>query len=259
MARTVRDLALMLSVMAGPDPRAPLSIAEPGAPLAEAAAGSIDGWQVAWGGSLGGLLRLDDAVARVTETAARRFADLGCSVEDAGPDLGDAREIIPPVRTLRTAIVRQPQLERAGEITNQALKDYLARAEELTVLEVARAEFRRSQLVERAQRFFEMYRLLLLPTTQMAAFPKELGAPSTLGGQPIPDSLQPSLSTYAISITGLPAISIPCGFTPDGLPLGLQIVGGPRREADVLRAAAAFEAAFPWAQHRPPAVRPGAS
>jgi len=248
----------MLSVMAGPDRRVPLSISEPGAPFADAGQGGIDGWRVAWAPDLGGILQVDGPIARVTEAAARHFADLGCTVEEACPDVGIVKEIIPPLRTLRTAVVRQPQLGRADEITNQALKDYLARAEQLTVREVAAAEWHRSQLVDRVHRFLETYHLLLLPTTQMPPFPKERAAPETLGGQPVTDSLQPSLATYTISMTGLPAISVPCGFTPDGLPVGLQIVGRWRREADVLRAAAAFEAAFPWAHHRPPVVEQAA-
>ena len=98
------------------------------------------------------------------------------------------------------------------------------------------------------------YHLLLLPTTQTAAFSKDVERLTMINGEPVGDVIESSLSTYAISITGLPAISVPCGFTPDGRPVGLQIVGRWRREADVLRAAAAFEDAFPWAHHRPPIV-----
>src|SRR5205823_1282577 len=100
-----------------------------------AAQGGIDGWRVAWAPDLGGILRVDESIARVTEAAARRFADLGCGVDEACPDVAIVKEIIPPLRTLRTAVVRQPQLDRADEITNQSLRDYLARAEQLTVRE----------------------------------------------------------------------------------------------------------------------------
>ena len=101
--------------------------------------------------------------------------------------------------------------------------------------------------------------MLLLPSTQTAAFPKEIERLTEIAGEPVGDLIEASLSTYAISMTGLPAISVPCGFTADGLPIGLQVVGRWRREADVLRAAAAFEDASPWAHRRPPlaAAPPG--
>ena len=139
-------------------------------------------------------------------------------------------------------------------VDNAWLKQFAARAGQLGALDVAEAEWRRSQLWERARGFFERYKLLLLPSTQTAAFPKEIDRLTEIDGEPVGDLIESSLSTYAISITGLPAISVPCGFTPDGLPVGLQIVGRWRREADVLRAAAAFEDASPWVHHRPPVV-----
>ena len=117
---------------------------------------------------------------------------------------------------------------------------------------MAEAEWRRSQLWERVRGFFERYQLLLLPTTQTAAFPKEIERLTVIDGEPVGDSLGSSLSTYAISVTGLPAISVPCGFTRAGLPVGLQMAGRWRDEVTVLRAAAAFEGAQPWAPRRPP-------
>ena len=139
-------------------------------------------------------------------------------------------------------------------VDNSWLKQFAARAGQLGALDVAEAEWRRSQLWERVWGFFERYELLLLPSTQTAAFPKDVERLTMIDGEPVGDVIESSLSTYAISITGLPAISVPCGFTPDGLPVGLQIVGRWRREADVLRAAAAFEDASPWTHHRPPVV-----
>ena len=267
MARTVRDVALMLSVMAGPDARNPLSIAEPGAPLAEVEGGpsassgqapssgsgqALRDWRIAWTPDLGGLFRVDPDVAGLTEAAARRFADLGARVEDASPDLHDAPEIIPPLRAWRTAIVHQEQLDRLDQTQNDFLKEFAERARRLTIGDVARAEFQRSALWERTRRFFETYRLLALPTMQFAALPKDRDFPAAVGGQPVRDPLEAILSTYAISLTGLPAISVPCGFTESGIPVGLQLVGRWRAEADVLRAAAAFEDGFPWSHRRPP-------
>jgi amidase len=254
MARTVRDAALMLSVMAGPDERVPISIQEPGEPLAGAAEGGVKGWRVAWSPDLGGLLRVDPEVRRLTESAAHRFADLGCAVEEASPDLHDALQIIGPLRAMRTGAVHRNELSRLDEIDNAFLKQFAERARSLGALDVAEAEWRRSQLYERVRGFMERYQILLLPATQTAAFPKEIERLTVVDGQTLDDPLESSLSTYAISMTGLPALVVPCGFTENNLPVGLQIVGRWRREADVLRAGAAFEDANPLYRLRPPLV-----
>jgi amidase len=252
MARTVRDAALMLSVMAGPDARVPISISEPGAPLAQAAEGSIKGWRVAWAPDLGGLLTVDPEVRRLTETAARSFADLGCEVEEASPDLHDVLQIILPLRAMRTGAVHQPELGRLGEVENAFLKQFAGRAQQLGALDIGQAEARRSALWDRVRGFMERYEILLLPCTQTAAFPKEIDRVTEIDGKRLAEPLESSLATYAISMTGLPALSVPCGFTAGDLPIGLQVVGRWRREADVLRAAAAFEDAHPYHRRRPP-------
>jgi amidase len=254
MARTVRDAALMLSVMAGPDERVPISISEPGASLADAAEGGIKDWRVAWAPDLGGLLRVDHEVRRLTEAAAKRFADLGATVEEASPDLHDALQIIVPLRAMRTGAIHQKELGLLDRVENAYLKQFAGRAGQLGAMDVALAEARRSALWERVRGFMERYHLLLLPSTLTAAFPKEIDRVSEVNGEPFGDSMESSLATYAISMTGLPALSVPCGFTAADLPIGLQIVGRWRREADVLRAAAAFEDAFPHHRRRPPLV-----
>ncbi len=254
MARSVRDAALMLSVMAGPDDRVPVSISESAAGLASAANGDVHGWRAAWAPTLGGLFRNDAEVQRVAESAARQFAALGCTVAEASPDLHEAPDAIDGLRALRTAAVHHEQLAMADQLENAFLKDFVGRSQRLTLQDVARAEWLRSRLWERARVFFQTYDLLLLPTSQVAAFASDQAFPPTIGGQPVRDTIEAVLSTYAISILGLPAISVPCGITEEGFPVGLQIVGGWRREADVLRAAAAFEDAFPWAGHFPPPV-----
>ena len=258
MARTVRDAALMLSVMAGPDEtRAALDLrarrpAGPGRRRRRATAGRSPGRRTSVACSA-----LDPDVARMIAAAARRFADaLGCAVEEASPDLHDAPEIIPVLRAWRTAIVHQAEFARLDEIENDFLKDFAERARRLTAQDVARGRVAALAVSGSVPaRFFERYRLLLLPTTQFAALPKERSLPAAIAGRPVEDSIEAFLSTYAITLTGLPAISIPCGFTEAGLPIGLQIVGRWRTEADVLRAAAAFEDAFPLSQLPPAAGR----
>jgi Asp-tRNA(Asn)/Glu-tRNA(Gln) amidotransferase A subunit family amidase len=155
---------------------------------------------------------------------------------------------------MRTGAVHQKELGLLDRVENAFLKQFAGRAQQLGALDVALAEARRSALWERVRAFMERYDLLLLPSTLTAAYPKELERVAEVNGVPLADPLEASLATYAISTTGLPALSVPCGFTASDLPVGLQIVGRWRREADVLRAAAAFEDAFPYYQRRAPLV-----
>lgn len=254
MARTVRDAGLMLSAMAGPDARVPISISESGAPFADAAKGGVRGWKVAWAPTLGGLFSVDEEIAEITAKAAALFTDMGAHVEQDAPDLASAIDIIPTLRTFRTAVVRQRELNQTDAISNVSLKDFMGRAQALSGLEVARAEWLRSQLAITTEHFFRNHDVMILPTMQMAAFDKELAFPPYVGGVEMPEATDSGLSCYLITMTGLPAISIPCGFTKAGLPVGLQIVGPWRREDKVLRAAAAYEDATDWTRRRPPVL-----
>ena len=118
--------------------------------------------------------------------------------------------------------------------------------------DIARAEKLRSALWQRVRRFMERYDLLVLPTVAVRPFPVEQRYPTELNGKRLENYTQWFFLTYAISVTGLPAISVPAGFTRDGLPVGIQIVGRRRQETAVLKAAAAFEAAAPWTDRIPP-------
>lgn len=245
MARTVRDAALMLSVIAGPDARIPISLSE--APEGFADPGSnVRGWRVAWSRDLAGLLAVESDVAAAVERAARRFADLGCLVEEADPDWHDAVDIIAALRAQRTSIVMADLGARAKEVTDPWLREFIARADRLSPQELAAAELKRSRYWERTSAFFTRYRLLLMPATQWTAFPKALDFPPLIAGRSIGGVVEAILSTYTVTIAGLPALSVPCGLSPAGLPIGLQIVGGWQRDADVLRAGIAFESGHVW-------------
>lgn len=247
MARSVADAGLMLSVMAGPDPRVPISFDDRTDAFRDIPDG-ISGWRVAFSPTLNGLFRIDPQVAQLVEAAAQSFVQLGCSVEEAAPDLSEAPEIISVSRAVRTAAVYQRQLDAGHEFEGAWMREFLARAEKLSLADVARAEALRAVIWERVCTFFETYRLLLLPTTQFVAFPAGRPYPEQIDGTPVGDTIEAVLSTYAISILGLPALSVPCGLALDGTPVGLQIVGGWRRELDVLQAGSAFEHWRPW-QH----------
>ncbi len=250
MARTVRDTALMLSVMAGPDDRVPISLDEPGAVFEQAAEGGVRGLRVAWSADLG-VGRVEPEVARIVEAACRRFVDAGCTVEADEPEIGEIRPTIATFRALGTAAGSPHLLDLADRVDNPFQREFLKRPHQLAGMDVARACFEHSRFMERIAAFFRRYDLLVTPATSTAAYMLDQMFAPEIDGQPVENAIDGMLVTYAITMAGLPAISVPAGFTKAGLPIGMQIVGGRHAEATVLRAAAAFEALAPWAHHRP--------
>jgi amidase len=256
MARTVGDTALMLSVMAGPDDRSPISYEVDRRELANAAkAPSVKGWRIAWTSDLGGVMTIDDQVRTVFERAIPVFRAAGGRVEQACPDVSDVPEIVRLTRGLLMVARHADKLAEHRAILQDGLVENTEQGLALTSRDVARGELLRTRLWQRVREFLATRDLLVTPTSATPPFPIEHAHAVEVNGRPVGRILQRSYLTYAFSVLGLPAISIPCGFTSQGLPVGLQIVGRRRGEAAVLRAAAAFEAAHPWAAHVPPIVR----
>jgi amidase len=191
-------------------------------------------------------------VSRIVEAAARRFGDAGCTVEAASPEIGEIRPMIAAFRALGTAAGNPDLLDRADEVDNPFLREFLRRPKELTGLQVAQAWRDHSALTVRVAEFFRQYDLLITPTTPTSAYMLDQMYPPEVAGQPVASAIDAMIVTYAITMVGLPAISVPAGFTAGGLPVGMQIVGGRHAETLVLRAAAAFEALAPWADKIPP-------
>jgi amidase len=255
MARTVADTALMLSVMAGPDDRAPLSYDVDVRPLLQAVkAPSIKGWRVAWTPDLNGLIPVDAEVARIAEAATRVFRALGARVEAACPDFAEVNEIVLGTRGLSMVANYAQHLARWKDQMQAGLVWNIEQGLALTPAQIGRAERLRTELWHRVRVFMQTRDLLVLPTVAVPPFPVEQPYPTEINGKPLEHYTQWFFLTYGITVTGLPVISVPCGFTGSGLPVGLQIVGRRRQEAAVLRAAAAFEAAAPWADKVPPTV-----
>lgn len=250
MARTVPDAALMLSAIAGPDVNVPISLSEPGSTFLSAAEGDVAGWRIGWSPDLG-IAPMEPEIVRVCEQSLDVWRSLGCEVEEAQPGFDDVREVLTPLRAMRTAAVHQDLLREGENIANQFLRDFMRKAGNLGAMDVGRAEALRSQLWERCMAFFSKYDLLVTPTTQTPPFVAGEYYPKVIAGRPVENTVEAFIITYALSMTGLPVISIPCGFTDDGLPVGIQIAGRWRDDAQVLRAAAAFERAKPWAHLRP--------
>jgi len=256
MARTVGDAALMLSVMAGPvDERSPMNYAVDTKPfLAAVKQPSVKGWRIAWTPDLGGLVTVDPEIAAACEESSRVFRTLGARVERASPDMRDVPEIVALTRGFLMVARHADKLDRWRDQLQAGLVENTAQGLGMTSRDVARGELLRTQLWHRVHAFFQAHDLWITPTSAVPPFPIELPHAMEIGGRPVGKTLQRSYLTYAFSVLGVPAISVPCGFTRDGLPIGLQIVGRPRHEATVLRAAAAFEAARPWAHRIPPVI-----
>ncbi len=255
MARTVADTAVMLSVIAGPDDRAPLSYDVDARQFLKALrAPSIKGWRVAWTPDLNGLIPVDAEVARIAEDATRVFRRLGARVEAACPDFSEVNEIVLATRGLAFVANHARHLPEWESQMQKGLVWNIKQGLSLTPPQIARGELARTELWHRVRTFMESRDLLVLPTVAVPPFPVEQPYPTEINGKPLDNYTQWFFLTYGITVTGLPAISVPCGFTKSGLPVGLQIVGRRRQEAAVLRAAAAFETAEPWADKIPPTV-----
>lgn len=255
MARTVADVALMLSVIAGPDDRAPLSYeVDAGQFAAAVKRPSIRGWRVAWTPDLNRLIPVDHEVAAVAEQATGVFRSLGAKVEHACPDFGEVNDIVLATRGTSMVARHADKLARWEPVMQKGLVWNIRQGLSLTPEQIGDGEKLRTRLWHRVRAFMETRDLLILPTVAVPPFPVEQPYPTEINGKPLDNYTQWFFLTYGITVTGLPVISVPCGFTKSGLPVGLQIVGRRRQEVAVLRAAAAFEAARPWADKIPPVV-----
>jgi amidase len=258
MARSVADAALMLSVIAGPDDRAPLSYeVDTAAFVAAAAAATAGGLRVAFTPDLNGLIAVDAEVAGVCRDAMGVFEALGAAVSDDSPDVSDTAEIVRATRGLSMVVGHADTVAAWRDRMQPALVANIDDGLGLTAREIAAGIRKRALLWQRVRGFMERYDLLALPTVAIPPFPVEQPYPTSINGQPSRDYTQWFFLTYAITLTGLPAISIPCGFTRAGLPVGLQLVGRRRCETTVLAAAAAYEAAARWGERRPPVISAG--
>ena len=247
MARTVADLGLMLAVLAGPDDRDPSSLPVAGHDYAAAAREPLDlrGRRIAYSPDLGGLVPLDPEVREATRLAASRFEALGCSVEEASFDAADVREIIAGTRAFGLVARFADLVERHGDRMAAQLTGQVGDALRQDLRSVGQAERLRSRYWHRVRAFLERYDFILTPTVGAPAFRLDRPLPAEIGGRPVARFYDAILSAYAFSLVGLPAASVPCGSTREGLPIGLQIAGRRHREDLVLGAAAAFAQACP--------------
>ena len=243
IARSAEDAALLFSAMAGPDPRAPTAHAEPGSAFGRPLARDFRKVRVAWSPDLGGAFPVDTRVTRALEPARAVLQSLGCVVEEAAPDLTDADEAFKVQRALG-------MVEAFGELikTKRALmKDTviwnIEQGLELDAARIAKANVLRSNVFHAMRTFFERHEFLVLPTVQVPPFSVDEPYVTEIDGVKLANYMEWMKSCYLFSATSNPAISVPGGFTDDGLPVGLQIVGRYRDDFGVLQLAHAFEEA----------------
>ena len=255
MARTVADVAWLLAVMAGPDPRDRMSLPEPGSAFLAPLERDFRGARIAFTGNLG-RYPVERAVVRVCSAARPVFAQLGCEVVEDTPDLDGVDELFQTLRAHGYALGHRRDLERHRALLKDTVVWNIERGLALTPADLARAAAIKASVDARVAAFFEAYDFLLLPVVQVAPFDVDTQWVREIEGVPMPTYIDWMATCYAISCTGLPAISVPCGFTADGLPVGLQIVGRRGRDFEVLQLAHLFEQVTRCGSRRPGLAAP---
>jgi amidase len=251
MARTVADVALMLSAMAGPDPRSPIAIAQSGDRFRANLGRDFKGVRIAWSRDLGGL-PVDRRVTAVLEAQRVTFEALGCHVEDGQPDLAEARHVFQVLRAVNFATRYGPLLARHRHEMKDTVVWNIEEGLKLAAREIGEADVEHARLYHRTREFMEGHEFLLLPTVQVLPFDVTQPYVIEINGVRLPTYIDWMRTCSDITVTGLPAISVPAGFTDDGLPVGLQIVGRHQDEWGVLQLAHAFEEATGFHRRRPP-------
>jgi amidase len=252
MGRTVADVALQLSVLAGLDPRVPIALSDDPTGFAAPLPSSAAGLRVAWAPDLDGRVTVDPVITSVLAESVGVFESLGASVEEACPNLSGADEVFGTLRAWLFEATYGEISRRSPEKVKESIRWNAEMGAKLSGPDLARAEQLHTKLYERVVAFFERYDVLVAPTTQVLPFPVELEYPTEITGVHQDNYLEWMRSCTVISATGCPALSVPGGFTGDGLPVGLQLIGAPRADRKVLEVGHAFEQATAFGARRPP-------
>ena len=253
LGRSVPDLALALSTITGPDSRAPLSINEPGERFARPLDRSFKGVRVAWFKDLGGV-PFDSRVRAIVDGHRKTFESLGCVVEQAEPDFAPAEVAFRVLRAWGSANTYGARLREHPEAFKDTLRGEIEEGLRLSAADIGRAETAHGVLWRRFQAFLEKYEYFVLPTTQLPPFDVNTPYPTEIGGVKFDSYIDWMKSCWYISATGNPAASVPGGFTVEGLPVGVQIVGRNKEDFAVLQMAHAFEQATGFGKKRPAIV-----
>ncbi len=241
MARNVADLALFLDTMAGFCPADAMTFDAPAQSFSAAVAHPVLPRRVAITMDFGGKFELDREIREICSKMARRFEELGCIVEEASPDFGPVDEVFMALRSQQFVVDREQQIEQHRDKIKPDIVWNTELGLKQTASRLAWAERERAALYRRMGAFFETYDLLVTPGAPTAAFDVNLRAPATIAGKKLENYMAGSTLNSAITVSGSPAIAVPCGFDRYGRPVGLQLVGKPRGEAALLQAASLYE------------------
>lgn len=250
LGRSVADLAFVLSAIAGSDSQSPLSIDEPGEIFARPLDRNFKGVRVAWFKDLGGV-PFDPRVRTIVDRHRATFESLGCIVEQAEPDFAPAEISFRVLRAWNAANTYGERLHGHPGAFKDTLKGEIEEGLRLTGVDLAHAEVAHGQIWRRFQAFLEKFEYFVLPTTQLPPFDINTPYPTEIGGKKFDNYIDWMKSCWYISTVGNPAISVPAGFTPEGLPVGIQIVGRHNQDFSVLQIAHAYEQATNHARRRP--------
>ena len=249
ISQVVEDAALVMEVIAGGDERDRFCLPDAGLRYSQLLDRDLKGLRVAWSEDLG-YAAVDRQVLKVTEAAAKTFATLGCAVEEAHPEIRSPESAFSTIAAARIAAALQDKVEEWKDQIEPLLVRFVERGRTISATEYVRACLKQEELWEEMFPFFEKYNLLLTPTVAVPPFEIGIIGPREIAGRKVAPNGWIAF-TYPFNMTGQPAASVPCGWTEDGLPIGLQIVGRRFDDITVLRAAAAFEQASPWVGGQP--------
>jgi len=249
MARTVKDVAFMLGAIAGPDMRSPISINEPGELFLRPLERDFNGTRLAWSTDLGGL-PVDPQVTKVIESQRPVFQDFGCDIIDIHPDFTDADEIFKAWRAWYVELMMDELIVKHKDKIKETVIWNADEGKKLSGPDLSRVEVKRTSLYHRMREFMEKFDFLIIPVSQVPPFDVKKRYVEKINDAKMETYIDWMKSCYYISAIGLPSISVPCGFTPEGLPVGVQIVGRHQDDFGVLQLAHAFEQnTFFWKQH----------
>ena len=251
MARTVADVALFLSAIAGPDARSPLALQDDGARFRAPLERDFKGVRVAWWKGLGGI-PVEPDVASTVNANKSVLERLGCLVEEAEPDFSGVADAFPILRYAASYPQYSELAHRNAGWLKDTIRFEIAQAERLTAADVGRAAARQAQMYLQVREFFSRYDYFVLPVTQVVPFDVNVPYPKEVAGSPMGTYIDWMRTCWYVTFMGTPAISVPAGFTGGGLPVGLQIVGPHRGDWSVLQLAHAFEQATGHGKRRPP-------
>lgn len=250
MARNVADCALMLDALAHAHPRDPLAFERPTVPFVRAVEQARPPVRVAYSSDLG-LSLVDPEVADVCRKGTQGFSDMGCEVVETCPDLSGGIEAFQTLRAVLVATLRGDLLETDRARVAPEIIWNIEKGQNITADEVLAAERTRARIFHEMTRFFESHDLLACPTVTVPPYKVEQRFPTQIGGQELTSYIDWMFLTFVITLTGCPAISIPCGTTSEGLPVGLQLIGKPRGDFDLLSAAHLLEDSLGLARRMP--------